>query len=89
MTLPNADGLALSGHTLYVAQNALSTIVRVDLKALYGSGTVVSTTTDPTFAYTTAVALLPGRLLVVNSQFNNRASGTPTLPFTVSNVARP
>jgi Cu-Zn family superoxide dismutase len=88
VTLPNADGLALSGHTAYVAQNALSQIVRIDLKALYGTGTVVSTTTDPTFMYTTAVALLPGRLLVVNSQFNNRG-GTPVLPFTVSNVARP
>jgi Cu-Zn family superoxide dismutase len=88
-TLPGADGLALSGHTLYVAENSSSQIVRVDLKALYGSGSVVSTTTDPTFNYTTAVALIPGRLLVVNSQFGNRATGSPVLPFTVSNVARP
>jgi hypothetical protein len=65
--IPNVDGLALSGHTLYAMQNARSTLVRVDLEPLYAAGTIASYTTDPTFDFTTAVALIPGRALVVNS----------------------
>jgi Cu-Zn family superoxide dismutase len=48
----------------------------------------VSSTNDPSFIYPTTAVIARGRLLVVNSQFNNRG-GTPVLPFTVSSIRVP
>jgi sugar lactone lactonase YvrE len=81
------DGLQLQGHTLYAI--AGGAIVEVRLSGGYSSGDVVSRTTDPSFRSPTTNAIARGRMLVVNSQFAQRPTGTQVLPFTVSSVAIP
>jgi hypothetical protein len=44
--------------------------------------------TDPSLAYPTTIAKYDERLLVVNSQFDER-EGEPELPFTVSDIEIP
>ena len=50
-------------------------------------GTVVRDITSPSFHLPTTVQIAGKRLLVVNSQFDNRGR-TPELPFTVAAVRR-
>ena len=58
--LPVGDGLWLRGKTLYVVQNRLNVIARIQLDKRATRGTVVSRTTDPVglAAYTLAVSLV-------------------------------
>jgi Cu-Zn family superoxide dismutase len=88
VTLNAGDGILLRGRSLYVVRNAVNLIVKVRLSGDLTSGSVVSETTDPSFITPTTIAEARGRLLVVNSQFNNRG-GTPVLPFTVSSIKTP
>ena len=90
-TLTNGDGILLSRkRTLYVVRNQQKLIVKVQLSWDFSRGTVVSSTTDPSFAFPTTIAQARNRLLVVNSQFDKRGAGlTPELPFTVSSVPIP
>lgn len=90
-TLTNGDGILLSRkRILYVVRNRNVLIAKVQLSADFSSGTVVSSTTDPSFAYPTSIAKVRDRLLVVNSQFDKRGSGlSPELPFNVSSVPIP
>jgi Cu-Zn family superoxide dismutase len=81
--LTNGDGLVRHGRMLYVVRNALNTIATVDLR----SGQVTSSFTDAALKFPTTAAEQGNRLLVVNSQFNQRG-GTPDLPFTVVAVPR-
>jgi sugar lactone lactonase YvrE len=85
--LAAGDGLARSGRTLYVV-NAASRVAQVRLSRDWLSGTVVRQITSPSFHFPTTVQIAGPRLLVVNSQFDNRG-GTPELPFTLSAVRRP
>ncbi len=87
-TVTDGDGILLKGRTLYVVRNAEALIVEIKLAGDLSSGKVVSQTTDPSFIFPTTIASSKGRLLVVNSQFNNRG-GTPVNPFTVSSIKRP
>jgi Cu-Zn family superoxide dismutase len=89
-TFVNGDGLWIRGNTLYVLQNQQAIITEIRVQPNQARGTVVSQTTDPSFAVPTSLVGARGRLLVVNSQFNRRGPGlTPVLPFTVSVVAIP
>jgi Cu-Zn family superoxide dismutase len=87
VALPVGDGLARSGRTLY-AVSAAAKVTQVKLARDWLSGTVVRDITSPSFHFPTTVAIAGRRLLVVNSQFDNRGA-TPELPFTVSAVRRP
>lgn len=85
--LTNGDGILLRRETLYVVRNQQELIVKVELSRDFSSGTMVSSITDPSFAYPTTIAQTRDQLLVVNSQFDKRAPGvSPELPFTVSSV---
>jgi sugar lactone lactonase YvrE len=84
---PAGDGLARTGRTLYVV-NSASKVTQVKLSRDWLSATVVRDITSPSFHFPTTVQIAGRRLLVVNSQFDNRG-GTPELPFTVSAVRRP
>ena len=89
-TVPNGDGILLQGSTLYVLQNAQGLLTEIRLNVATATGTVVGSSSDPSFAYPTSLDFARGRLLVVNSQFNRRGPGlTPTLPFTVSVIKHP
>lgn len=81
------DGLQLQGHSLYAV--AGGGILEVQLSGDYSSGQVVSRTVDPSFRSPTTNAIARGRMLVVNSQFAQRPTGTQVLPFTVSSIAIP
>jgi sugar lactone lactonase YvrE len=85
--LAGGDGLARSGRTLY-AVNAASRVAQIRLSRDWLRGTVVRQITSPRFHFPTSVQIAGPRLLVVNSQFDNRG-GTPELPFTLSAVRRP
>ncbi|MCZ7568637.1 MAG: hypothetical protein M5U01_08600 [Ardenticatenaceae bacterium] len=87
-TVTAGDGLLLKGRTLYVVRNQFEEIVEVRLTGDLSSGTIVSRTSDPSFAFPTTIAQLSGRLLVVNSQLNKQGQ-TPDLPFTVSSIKYP
>jgi streptogramin lyase len=88
VTLTAGDGLEPRGNSLYVVRNAFGTVVRVQLTKGGTAGRIVSETADPSFGFPTTAEFLRGRLLVVNSQFNNRG-GSPDLPFTVSSIKLP
>jgi sugar lactone lactonase YvrE len=87
----HGDGLVRRDSILYVVRSENA----VDRFRLYDGGRRarhIGTTTDPTFDYTTTAALARGRLLVVNSQFNDAFASPPRpgdLPFTVSSIKRP
>jgi hypothetical protein len=82
------DGLELQGRTLYVVRNRFERIAEIRLDGQLRRGRLVQETTDRSFMFPTTAALDRGRLLVVNSQFDQRG-GDPVEPFTVSSVKRP
>jgi sugar lactone lactonase YvrE len=87
VTVPAGDGLARTGRTLY-AVNSASKVTQFKLSRDWLSGTAVRDITSSSFHFPTTVQVAGKRLLVVNSQFDNRGK-TPDLPFTVSAVRRP
>jgi Cu-Zn family superoxide dismutase len=88
-TVMAGDGLVLRGSTLWVVRNSAGVIERVQLSEDLTEGRIVRSYTDPTFGFPTTADILRGRMLVVNSQFNRRATGDPVLPFTVSSIRVP
>jgi Cu-Zn family superoxide dismutase len=86
--LTAGDGLEIQGHTLYVVRNSPEVVAKVRLNGEFTRGAPVEETTDPTFQLPTTAALDRGRLLVVNSQFDQRGAD-PVEPFTVSSIKRP
>ena len=87
-SLTGTDGIWLDGTTLYAMRNSVRLLVTINMADDLGSGTVASSTTDPSFAVPDHLRQAGDRLLVVNSQFDKRA-GTPDLPFNVSVVLAP
>lgn len=87
----SGDGLLLRGRKLYAVerQGDLGFVVKIRLARGLLSGTVRSRTTDPTFNDPTTAAFARGRMLVVNSQFGERAAGVEPDDFTVSSIPRP
>jgi sugar lactone lactonase YvrE len=86
-TLAAGDGLARRGRTLYVV-NLASRVTQLKLSGRWSRASISRQITSPRFRFPTTVAVAGRRLLVVNSQFNQRG-GSPVLPFSVSAVARP
>ncbi len=89
--LTAGDGIELRGRTLYVVRNRLEQIAEVRLSGDLLRGRLVDATTyREETAFPTTAAFAAGRLLVVNSQFDQRdAQGrptNPTNPFTVSSL---
>ena len=84
-TAPFGDGIVLQGRTLYVVQNATGTVAEVRPSGTLTRGRLVDTVPDPSFAFPTTAALARGRLLVVNSQFNQRSNPGP---FTATSLKR-
>jgi Cu-Zn family superoxide dismutase len=94
LTFTGGDGLVLINPDegsddppeLYVIQNAASTITRLDLdpagRYVEATGQVV----DPGLLFPTTAAHSGDVLLVVESQLDQRAAGTPMLPFVVSTI---
>lgn len=96
-TLTNADGLVLRGHTLYVIRNQDELITEVSLNGQFTSGRIKGDTSAASLDFPTTGALVHGRLLVVNSQFDEEGPADPDsetvdppeIPFTVSAMRAP
>lgn len=86
-SVPNGDGLWLHGSTLYVVQNRLNVIARIQLDRHATRGTVVSRTTDPGFDVPTTIAEYGKRLYLPNARFTTPS--TPETEYTVVAVKRP
>jgi hypothetical protein len=69
-SLPNGDGLVLSGRQLWVVQNFLNQLTEIRLAPDLSSGTVRSTITDPLLRIPTTAARHGNRLAVVNARFD-------------------
>lgn len=81
-SLLHGDGLALDGHTLYVARNYENTLAVVTLSADYSSATITKNYTDTGLQFPTAVAKAKNSLLVVGAQLD-KMQGQPVLPFQI------
>ncbi|WP_306213127.1 NHL repeat-containing protein [Actinoplanes sp. RD1] len=86
-SVPNGDGLLLRGTTLYVVQNRLNVIAKIDLNKRATRGTVVSRTTDPAFDVPSTVAAYGNRLYLPNARFTTPP--TPETDYTAVAVKRP
>lgn len=84
--LTNDDGLVLRGRTLFVVRNQQELLVPVKLSRDLRRGRVGDGFTSEALRFPTTAAFDGHRLLVVNSQFDRRASDDPVLPFTVSAI---
>jgi sugar lactone lactonase YvrE len=68
-SVPNGDGILLTGKTLYVVQNQLNRVAVIALTANLASGRVVTRLTDPDFAVPTTIDDHGRRLYAVNARF--------------------
>ncbi|WP_067497591.1 superoxide dismutase [Actinoplanes sp. TFC3] len=84
--VPNGDGLWLRGTTLYVVQNRLNVIARIELNHAATRGTVVTRTSSPAFDVPTTIAEYGKRFYLPNARFTT--TPTPT-GFTVVGIPRP
>jgi hypothetical protein len=74
--LTNGDGLLLRGRTLYVVQNQLDLLARVELNGSGSRGRVVDTATSPDFDVPTTVASYGRSLYLPNARFGNDSPQT-------------
>jgi outer membrane protein assembly factor BamB len=71
-SLTAGDGIYLQGRTLYVVQNRLDTVARIQLSGDLRSGVLTASLTDPDLDIPTTATVAAGRLYAVNARF-----GTP------------
>jgi sugar lactone lactonase YvrE len=86
-SVPNGDGILLTGKTLYVVQNQLNRVAVISLAADLASGRVVTRLADPDFAVPTTIDDHGRRLYAVKARF-----GTPspsTAEYQVVQLAKP
>jgi sugar lactone lactonase YvrE len=68
-SVPNGDGILLTGKTLYVVQNQLNRVAVIALSPDLASGRVVTRLSDPDFAVPTTIDDHGRRLYAVNARF--------------------
>src|SRR5690606_27690496 len=68
--VPSADGILYEAGHLWVVQNFLNQIVRVDLAPDLSSGSIEDVITSPLFQVPTTVARYGSRLAAVNAKFD-------------------
>ena len=86
--LNGGDGILLVGRKLYVMRNSAALLVTLRLANDFASADLISVSGNPSFQFPTTFAKYGERFLVVNSQFDKRATG-PVLPFNVSGIHIP
>jgi sugar lactone lactonase YvrE len=75
-SVPNGDGILLTGKTLYVVQNQLNRVAVIALSADLASGRVITRLTDPDFAVPTTIDDHGRRLYAVNARFGSPSPST-------------
>jgi sugar lactone lactonase YvrE len=68
-SVPNGDGILLTGTTLYVVQNQLNRVAVIALEGGFAFGRVVTRLSDPNFSVPTTIDDLGRRLYAVNARF--------------------
>jgi hypothetical protein len=86
-SVPNGDGVLLTGKTLYVVQNQLNQIAVIRVNAALTSGQVVTRITDGRFAVPTTIDDHGRRLYAVNARFG--APTPATTDYQVVQVRKP
>jgi sugar lactone lactonase YvrE len=86
-SVPNGDGILLTGKTLYVVQNQLNRVAVIALSANLASGRVVTRLSDPDFAIPTTIDDLGRRLYAVNARFGIPNPGSAE--YQVVQLAKP
>ena len=86
-SVPAGDGILLAGKTLYVVQNRLNLVAKVELSPDLSSGEVVSRTGDAGFQVPTTIARFGNRLYAVNARFDT--TPTPTTDYAVIGLPLP
>ncbi len=86
-SVPNGDGLWLRGRTLYVVQNRLNVVAKIQLNRSGTAGELVSRTTDERFDVPTTIAQYGNRLYLPNARFTTPP--TPTTPYNAVSIRRP
>ncbi|HEX6032565.1 MAG TPA: hypothetical protein VFY90_14120 [Tepidiformaceae bacterium] len=86
-SVPMGDGILLHGKILYVVQNRLNLVARIDLSPDLSSGAVVSRTGDLSFDIPTTVAKFGSDLYLVNARFGVANPGGED--FSVSRIRTP
>ncbi len=69
-SVPNGDGIMLTGRTLYVVQNQNNRVAVIALAKDLASGRVVTRLSDSDFSVPTTIDDLGKRLYAVNARFN-------------------
>jgi sugar lactone lactonase YvrE len=88
-SVPNGDGILLSGKTLYVVQNTLNQVAVIKLAPDLLSGEVADLLTDPDFRVPTTIDELGHRLYAVNARFGVTNPGDPATEYEVVQLAKP
>lgn len=86
-SVPNGDGILLTGKTLYVVQNQLNRVAVIALSPDIASGRVVTRLTDPDFAVPTTIDDHGRRLYAVNARFG--IANPSTAEFQVVQLSKP
>jgi sugar lactone lactonase YvrE len=86
-SVPNGDGILLTGKTLYVVQNQLNRVAVIALSPDLGSGRIVTRLSDPDFAVPTTIDDLGRRLYAVNARFG--VANPSSAEYQVVQLAKP
>jgi sugar lactone lactonase YvrE len=86
-SVPNGDGILLTGKTLYVVQNQLNRVAVIRLAANLGTGQVLTRLTDSDFAVPTTIDDHGRRLYAVNARFGIMNPGAAE--FQVVQLSKP
>jgi sugar lactone lactonase YvrE len=85
-SVPNGDGILLDGLRLYVVQNQLNVVAKIELESDLSSGRVVRRITNRGLDVPTTAADLGNRLYVVNARFGTAA--TPTTDYWITQLRK-
>jgi sugar lactone lactonase YvrE len=86
-SVPNGDGILLTGKTLYVVQNQNNRVAVISLSPDLSSGRVVTRLSDPDFAVPTTIDEHGRRLYAVNAHFG--AANPSATDYEVVQLAKP
>jgi len=85
-SVPNGDGILLTGKTLYVVQNRLNVVAKISVAADLRTGRVLRRISNPDFDVPTTVARHGSRLYLVNARFNTTPS--PTTDYWITQIKK-
>ncbi len=86
-SVPNGDGILLTGKRLYVVQNTNNRVAVISLTPDFASGRVVTRLSDPDFSVPTTIDDHGQRLYAVNARFGVANPGTAS--YQVVQLAKP